>query len=85
MILKKMHSSDDLFILLDEARGHVGGDTHRLMDEVKSNTKDHDTLRQMERVLTLRKNIVHNHYDRNNSNKLKDIIFMDLCLESYTR
>lgn len=84
-ILKKMHSSDDIFILLDEARGHCGGDTHRLMDDVKGNVNDHDTLRQMDRVLVLRKNVVHNHYDRNNTHKLKDIIFMDLCMESYTR
>jgi alpha-glucan,water dikinase len=27
-ILKQMHSSDDIFLLLSEARGHVGGDTH---------------------------------------------------------
>ena len=80
-----MHSSDDLYILLDEARGHCGGDTHRLMDDVRHNVNDHDTLRQMERVLVLRKNLVHNHYDRNNTHKLKDVIFLDLCLESYAR
>lgn len=33
-ILKKMHSSDDLNLLVQEARRHVGGDTHRLMDDV---------------------------------------------------
>lgn len=27
-ILKQMHSSDDINMLIDEARGHVGGDTH---------------------------------------------------------
>jgi hypothetical protein len=29
-----MHSSDDILLLLGEARGHVGGDTHKLMDDL---------------------------------------------------
>jgi hypothetical protein len=39
----------------------------------------------MERVLALRGNLCGNHLDKNNSDKLRDIIFLDLCLESYTR
>ena len=53
-ILKQMHSSDDLNMLIDEARRHVGGDTHHLMSEIQSNYNDKDVIRQMERVLTLR-------------------------------
>lgn len=33
-ILKRMHSSDDLNLLINEARGHVGGDIHNMMNEV---------------------------------------------------
>lgn len=44
-ILKRMHSSDDLNLLIDEAKGHVGGDTHNLMHDLQRNYKDHDTLR----------------------------------------
>jgi alpha-glucan,water dikinase len=35
-ILKQMHSSDDLNMLIDEAKRHVGGDTHHLMQEVRN-------------------------------------------------
>jgi len=39
----------------------------------------------MDRALALRTNLVKNHYDHHNTQKLKDIIFLDLCLESYAR
>lgn len=39
----------------------------------------------MDRALALRGNLVHNHYDRNNMGKLKNVLFLDLCLESYVR
>jgi alpha-glucan,water dikinase len=84
-ILKRMHSSDDLNLLIDEAKGHVGGDTHSLMYDIQKNFKDHDALRQMERTLNLRNNLCSHHYDRNNANKLKDICFLDLALEAYVR
>jgi len=29
-----MHSSDDLNLLIAQARNHVGGDTHNLMNEL---------------------------------------------------
>ena len=35
-ILTKMHSSDDLNILIDEAYNHVDSDTQALMTEVKN-------------------------------------------------
>ena len=44
-ILKEMHSSDDLNMLINQTRGHVGGDTHSLMNDVQNNFNDHDTLR----------------------------------------
>lgn len=39
----------------------------------------------MDRVSALRNNICANHIDRNNVHKLKDILFLDLCLETYLR
>ena len=44
-ILKQMHSSDDMNLLIAEARRHVGADTHRLMNDVQANYKDQDTIR----------------------------------------
>jgi len=84
-ILKRMHSSDDLNQLLGEAKRHVGGDTHQLMNDLQQNFQDHDVLRQMERALNLRANLVHNHHDHSNTQKLKDVLFLDLCLEAYVR
>jgi alpha-glucan, water dikinase len=80
-ILKEMHSSDDLNMMIQQARHHVGGDTHSLMNEVQKNFNDHDKLRQIDRILALRQNLCNNHMDRNNTQKLKDVIFLDLCLE----
>jgi hypothetical protein len=55
------------------------------MSDIQANFKDQDTLRQMERVLALRYNLCQNHHDKNNTKKLKDILFLDICLEAYTR
>ena len=33
-ILKRNHSSDDLNMLIDDAKGHVGGDVHSLMHDI---------------------------------------------------
>ena len=40
-----MHSSNDLQILTQEVRKHVGGDTNALIDDMMSNFKDQDVLR----------------------------------------
>ena len=39
----------------------------------------------MDRTLALRNNLCANHHDKYNIGKLKDVLFLDLCLESYTR
>lgn len=39
----------------------------------------------MDRILALRKNLVHNHLSLNNNQKLKDVMFLDLCLEATVR
>lgn len=44
-ILKRMHSSDDMNLLIGEAWGHVGGDTHNLMQDLQRGFGDHDVLR----------------------------------------
>ena len=59
-ILKQLHSSGDLNMLVQEARHHVQGDVHHAMNEMLHNFNDHDTLRQMERVLVLRQKLA-NH------------------------
>lgn len=53
-ILKQMHSSGDLKLLCDEARGHLGSAEHAAIDEMMRNFNDTDTLRQMDRVTLLR-------------------------------
>jgi alpha-glucan,water dikinase len=84
-ILKRMHSSDDMNLLIGEAWNHVGGDTHSLLKEVQGGFGDHDALRQMDRVYNLRANLFHHHYDKGNTKKLKDVMFLDLALEAYIR
>lgn len=79
-----MHSSDDLNLLANEARRHIGQDTNNMINDVLGNFNDQDTLRQMERVSKLRYNL-RNHFDKQNQKKLKDIMFLDVCLESYLR
>lgn len=39
----------------------------------------------MERVSKLRSNLNQYHYDKGNLRKLKDVMFLDLALESYLR
>lgn len=46
-----------------------------------TNFKDHDVLRQMDRVTNLRLNMYHHHMDKNNHKKCKDVLFLDLGLE----
>ena len=84
-ILKQMHSSDDLDLLFGEAMRHLGGDTQHLINEVQRNYHDKDVLRQMDRVLALRANLCKNHLDHGNTAKLKDVLFLDLCLEANIR
>lgn len=55
------------------------------MNEVQKNFNDFDVLRQIDRILSLRQNLCNNHLDKNNTQKLKDIMFLDLCLEQLVR
>jgi len=55
------------------------------MNEVQRNFGDHDCLRQMDRVLALRSNLCGNHLQNASTQKLKDVIFLDCCLEGYVR
>jgi hypothetical protein len=43
--LKQLHSSGDLELLSNEAKGHVGGDTKGMIDDVLRSYGDSDTLR----------------------------------------
>lgn len=44
-ILKALHSSNDLQMLVDEARNHIGGEANEAVNQVMTNFNDHDTLR----------------------------------------
>jgi hypothetical protein len=39
----------------------------------------------MDRCTALRSNICHHHLDKNNIGKLKNMLFLDVALEAYTR
>mmetsp|Transcript_24982 Transcript_24982/g.31185 ORF Transcript_24982/g.31185 Transcript_24982/m.31185 type:complete len:215 (+) Transcript_24982:1429-2073(+) len=85
-LLKQLHSSNDLQMLVDEARGHIGGDGNQAINDVLSNFSDHDTLRQMERVTRIREILSRDHLNEHQSNhKVKDVLFLDLCLEGYIK
>lgn len=60
-LLKQLHSSTDLNLLVEEARGHIGGDGNNAVNEVLTNFGDHDTLRQMERVTRVRQILARDH------------------------
>ena len=62
-----MHSNDDLNLLFKEVSGHVGKDTLKMIADISTGAKDKNALRQMERVLALRKDLCHNHMDLNNT------------------
>jgi hypothetical protein len=64
-----MHSTDDLRIIANEAKNHVGDGTKNMM----------------ERVTALRQDLNKNHIDRGNTRKLKDILFLDIVLENLVR
>lgn len=43
--LKSVHSSTDLNMFIDEALQHVGQDTKSIINDLRQNLNDHDTLR----------------------------------------
>jgi alpha-glucan,water dikinase len=63
-ILKQLHSSGDIQMLCDEARGHLGSHEHRAIDDMLSNFNDQDTLRQMDRVNLLRNKMYSYHINQ---------------------
>ena len=73
-------------MLVDEARYAIEHDGNNAVNDVMANFNDHDTLRQMERVTKIRQ-ILHSKYLNQNqdNNKIKDVLFLDLCLESYCK
>jgi len=85
-ILKQLHSSGDINMLCEEARGHFGSAEHGIINDMLKNFGDHDTLRQMERVTSLRQKIHMYHIKPSqNVHKLRDIMFLDLALEQYVK
>ena len=73
-------------MLVDEARGHIGADGNGAINDVLGNFGDHDTLRQLERVTHARSILARNHLNQHqNNHKIKDVLFLDLCLEGYAK
>jgi len=85
--LKVVHASNDLNIMFDSARYVLQSspDFYKF-EEIIRNKNDWDTLKQIYRVTDgrdlLNKIIYGNLRD---SNKLRDLLFYDICLESYLR
>lgn len=72
-------------MFLDEASHHVGSETQSLMTELRENYDDENTLRQMERNLNLRYDLMASHISHGSIQQLKDIFYLDIALESYAR
>jgi hypothetical protein len=73
-------------MLCNEARSSLGHEEHRLIDDLLKNLHDADTLNQIDRVIAIRKKLFHYHIHPNQAtNKLKDIMFLDICLENYVK
>lgn len=87
-ILKSVHSSNDLIMMFDSAKYALGSEYQKI-EEVISNRFHWDTLKQMVRVTDARVGL--NHLiasiaqNSNDANKLRDLFFLDLALETYVR
>lgn len=85
-ILKAVHSSDDMILMFDSAKYALQGGDYMKFQDIISN-KDHwDTLKQIERVTQGRQSlsniILGSAHD---VGRVRDLIFFDLCLETYLR
>lgn len=67
-------------MLCNEARSAVGNDAQAI-DQVVGNFGDPDTLRQIDRVLHLRR-VLKAHMEKP---QLRDVVFLDIALENYTK
>ncbi len=77
-------------MLCNEARCHTGPSEHSAIDNMMSNFNDPDTMKQIDRVTALRTKL--NQYfigqkvvGDQPTTKVRDILFLDLALESYVR
>ena len=48
-------------MLVDEARGHIGGDGNNAINDLLANFADPDTLRQMDRATHVRSILARDH------------------------
>ena len=84
--LKNVHSSNDLNVMVEQAR-YILGEHVEKFNEILRNKHDWDTLKQMGRVTEARDILLHKIF-KNNLNqhdKLRDLIFLDIGLEVYFR
>ena len=84
-ILKKMHSSTDLWVIADRAWGsigHEGGELRQVLDHMGH----WDTLQQIRRVTELRKKLKQWHLTEHcGEDKLVNVLYLDNALESLVR
>jgi len=85
--LKSVHSSNDLKLMFDSARYALQtSNEFNKLQEIINYKNDWDTLKQINRVTDGRE-IINRIISANlkDSNKTRDLIFLDICLESYLR
>ncbi len=84
--LKNVHSSNDLNVMVEQAR-YILGEHVEKFNEILKNKHDWDTLKQMGRVTDARDILLHKIFKNNlnHHDKLRDLIFLDIGLEVYFR
>jgi alpha-glucan,water dikinase len=83
--LKAVHSSSDIYLLFDSTK-YAFGDQYGLFEDIIKN-KDHwDTLQQIYRVSKGRDSLQNIIYkSKGDVSRCRDLLFFDICLESYLR
>ncbi len=85
--LKAVHSSDDIGIMFNSAKYILNGNDYNKINEVLCNIHHWDTLKQIFRVTDSR-DLINNCIIKgniNDANRVRDLLFLDLCLENYLR
>jgi alpha-glucan,water dikinase len=83
-ILKSVHSSDDLIMMFNGAKIHLGNDYGAIEDIIK-NDNHWDSLKQMSRISFGREKLNNVIRCNKDTNKLRDLLFLDLALENQLR
>jgi len=82
--LQAIHSGDNLLINIKNAYKYVGTDAQKILDDLSSSFNDFDKIKQIERVLLVRKLIIKNVGSRNLQDD-REVLYLDMSLQSYVR